>query len=80
VITKEGGGYKGGRDRNRKAGRGQEWEGVRNRNRKGTSVGSSEAKGMKRNGSKWDQADRGGNEVETNWRQTRSKPELAKSK
>jgi hypothetical protein len=27
VITKEGGGYKGGRDRNRKVGRGQEWEG-----------------------------------------------------
>jgi hypothetical protein len=33
---------------------------------------------MKHDGSKWDQAGRGGNEVETNQRQTRSKPELAK--
>jgi hypothetical protein len=56
-------------DRNRK--------GVRNRNRKGTSVGSSEAKGMKCDGNEWDQAGRGRNKVETNQRQSGSKPELA---
>jgi hypothetical protein len=77
VITKEGGGYKGGRDRNRKGVRNRNGKGVRNRNRKGTHVGSSEAKGTKCDGNKWEQAGGGGNKAETNWRQTGSKLELA---
>jgi hypothetical protein len=77
VIAKEGGGYKGGRDRNRKAGRGQEQEGGQ-----GTGTGKvlvwETRKQRKCDGSKWDQMGGSKNEAETNWRQTGSKLELAK--
>jgi hypothetical protein len=53
---------------------------VRNRNRKGTSVGGSEAKGMKCDGIKRDQVGGARNEAETNRSQTGNKPELAEKR
>jgi hypothetical protein len=81
VIAKEGGGYRGegtGTGTGKQAGD-RSREGARNRNRKGTSVGDSEAKGTKCDRNERDQAGGARNEAETNRSQTGNKPELAES-